>query len=232
MKRLITISIAFLLSQFAFAQTTPLKVIKKGHIINEVPSLGRAIDIKGKATEVNAALGKYLKEFGKTRTTPDYFWVVSPLLDGFAYDGNVLYASTEGDDLKAQVWIGVDTAGWRGSDITKVMNSIEKLAYQFGVRFYRDQIQLEIDQSQMAIDATEKQKAKLITQSKDISLRIANNDQERIHLEKSLANNKLEKAALLQKVANNKKSQDSVANAGLMIKKVMDAQKERQKKVN
>jgi hypothetical protein len=225
----LTIITCFILS--ATAQQ-PLKVIKKGHVINEVPSIGRAIDLKGKGQEINDALGRFLKEYGKTRSTSDYYWTVSPYLGGVAYDGNVLYASTEGDETKGQVWIGIDTAGWRGSDFNKVMAAIEKMVYQFGVQFYRDQIQKEIDESQVAFDATEKQKLRLVNQSKDINLKMANNDQERLHLEKSLTNNKLEKAVLIQKLANNKKSQDSVTMAGLQIKKVMEAQKLKQQKVN
>jgi hypothetical protein len=231
MKRSIVFSITLICSTFSFAQYA-LKVTKKESVINTVPTIGRAIDINGKVEDVDESLGKFLKDFGKTRSTSEYFWVVSPLLSGIAYDGAVLYASTDGDDKKTQVWMGIDTAGWRGFDINRVMTSLEEVAYQFGVKFYRDQIQKEIDESQRAFDATEKQKTRLTNQSKDLTLRVADNDQERVHLEKSLANNKLEKAALLQKIANNKKSQDSVANAGLQIKKVIEAQKEKQKKVN
>jgi hypothetical protein len=231
MKRLLVFSLLMLGCNFSFAQY-PLKVVKKESVINTVLTIGRAIDINGKTEDVDESLGKFLKEYGKTRSTSEYFWVVSPLLGGIAYDGTVLYANTEGDDKKTQVWIGIDTAGWRGFDLNKVMNSLEKVAYQFGVKFYRDQVQKEIDQSQRAFDATEKQRTRLANQNKDLNLRVANNDQERIHLEKSLANNKLEKAALLQKLVNNKKSQDSVMNAGLQIKKVIEAQTEKQKKIN
>jgi hypothetical protein len=231
MKRLPIFSLIIAFATSAFAQQ-PIKVIKKGRDINTVPSLGRAIDLKGKASEVNESLGRFLKDIGKTRTTADYYWTVSPYLGGIAYNGNVLYSATNGDDTKAQVWVGIDTAGWRGTDFNKVMGAIEKMIYQFGVQFYREQIQKEIDQSQQAFEATEKQKLKLVNQSKDINQRVADNDQERAHLEKSLTTNKLEKAVLLQKLANNKKSQDSITNAGLQIKKVMDLQKEKQKKVN
>jgi hypothetical protein len=231
MKRLLIFSLVLTFATPIFAQQ-PIKVIKKGRDINTVPSLGRAIDLKGKASEVNESLGRFLKEYGKTRTTADYYWTVSPYLGGIAYNGNVLYSATSGDDTKAQVWVGIDTAGWRGTDFNKVMSAIEKMIYQFGVQFYREQIQKEIDQSQQAFEATEKQKLKLVNQSKDINQRVADNDQERVHLEKSLTTNKLEKVVLLQKLANNKKSQDSITNAGLQIKKMMDLQKEKQKKVN
>jgi len=44
--------------------------------------------------------------------------------------------------------------------------------------------------------------------------------------------NQLDHFVLLQKIENNKKSQDSVANAGVQIKKVVESHKERQRKVN
>jgi hypothetical protein len=109
---------------------------------------------------------------------------------------------------------------------------VNKVVFQFGVRFYHDLVQKEIDQSQQAFDATEKQKTRLINQNKDLNLRLGNNEQEKIHLEKSLEANALEKAVLLQKLENNKKAQDSVVNAGVQIKKVLDAQIEKQKKIN
>lgn len=231
MKRLTTLSFAMAVTIFSLAQQ-PLKVTKKENIVNEVKSYGRAIDMNGKAEDVNAFLGKYLKEIGKTRTTADYYWVASPLLSETAYDGNVLYAKTNGDDKKTQVWIGIDTAGWRGRSMDKVFAAIEKFTYQFGVRYYRDLVQKDIDQSQQALEATEKQKLKLVSQNKDLNSKVASNDKERARLEASLQNNKLEKAVLLQKLVNNKRSQDSVALVGVQVKKVMDAQVAKQKKIN
>jgi hypothetical protein len=67
---------------------------------------------------------------------------------------------------------------------------------------------------------------------KDLNLKLSNNEQEKLHLEKSLEANSLEHAVILQKLVNNKKSQDSISNAGLQIKKMLDAKKEKQKKVN
>jgi hypothetical protein len=69
-------------------------------------------------------------------------------------------------------------------------------------------------------------------QNKDLALRLNNNDQERLALEKSLENNKLENAALKVRLENNKKSQDSVAQASTRIKEVLNSHKERQRKVN
>ena len=185
----------------------------------------------GKADDVENSLIKFLKDYGKPRATTDYVSVNGPTLGGSFYEGKTLYATVTGDDKRAQVWLGIDTAEWKTSS-SSVTDRIEKMAYQFGVNFYKEQIQKEIDETQRAYDATEKQKLRLTNQVKDLNLRLSNNEQEKIHLEKSLEANSLEHAVILQKLENNKKSQDSVANAGLQIKKMLDAKKEKQKKVN
>ena len=51
-------------------------------------------------------------------------------------------------------------------------------------------------------------------------------------MEKSIEANKLENAVLKVKLENNKKAQDSLANVGVQIKKVMESHKEKQRKIN
>lgn len=229
MNRLAIFSFAMLISLSAMAQT--VKVNPKSNRIKGNACTGFGAELDGKASLVEDALVKFLKDYGKPRTTSDYVSVSAPTLGGTTYDGKTLYGTVSGDDKKAQVWMGIDTAEWQSSS-DAALDRIEKMIYQFGVNFYRDQIQREIDESQRAFDATEKQKLRLTNQSKDLALQLSNNEQERVHLEKQLESNAFEKAVLQQKLLNNKKSQDSVANAGLQIKKVLDAQKEKQKKVN
>jgi hypothetical protein len=230
MKRLAVFSFALLITSFTWAQT--IKVVKKDNRIKGNMALGYGFEIEGKSDDVEGALSKFLKEYGKPRSTSEYISVSAPTINGTVYDGNTLYATATGDNKKSQVWIGLDTTEWKARDFNAVLDKIEKMTYQFGVRFYRDGAQRDIDESQRAFEATEKQKVRITNQTKDLNIRLANNDQERIQLEKSLEANKLEKAVLLQKLENNRKSQDSVANAGSQIKKVMESQKERQKKIN
>ena len=109
---------------------------------------------------------------------------------------------------------------------------LEKLVYQFGVKFYRDKIQAQIDEGQQAFDAVVRKQQRLTNQSKDLTIRLGNNEQEKVQLEKTLESNKLENLVLLQKIVNNKKAQDSVALASEQIKKVIELHKERQRKVN
>ncbi len=209
MNRLAIFSFAMLLSLSALAQT--VKVNAKSNRIKGNACAGFSVDLDGKADDVENSLIKFLKDYGKPRSTTDYVSVTSPTLGGSLYDGKTLYATVTGDDKKAQVWLGIDTAEWKTSS-SSVLERIEKMGYQFGVTFYKEQIQKEVDETQRAFDATEKQKVRLTNQVKDLTLRLSNNEQEKIHLEKSLEANSLEHAVILQKIENNKKSQDSVAN--------------------
>ena len=232
MKRLTVFSFTLLCATLVQSQAPIIKVVKNDNRINEKTATGYLLVVDGKAEDIENTLTKFLKNYGKTRNSSDYSTISSPILGGIVYDGNVLYATTEGDDLKSRVWIGLDTAEWRGVDMARVLDRLEKMVYQFGVHHYRGKAQQEIDESQRAFEATEKQKLRLTNQNKDLAFRLGNNQQERSHLEKALETNKLEHSVLMQRIANNKKSQDSVANAGVQIMKVISAQKEKQKKIN
>jgi hypothetical protein len=230
MKRLAIFSAALLMATLGFAQT--IKVSKRQNRIKEADAIGYTSEVLGKTGDIENSLGKFLKEIGKVRSSSTYISVIGPTIGGIIYDGNVLYAKATGDDNKCEVWIGIDTADWKGRDHSEVMERIEKITYQFVVKYYRDLAQKDIDESQQALDATEKQKLKLVSQNKDLNTKLINNEQEKIRLEKALEINKLDNAVLKQKLINNKNSQDSVATAGVQIKKVLDAQKEKQRKIN
>jgi hypothetical protein len=227
--RLAIFSLAMGLSLSTYSQT--IKVYAKNNRIKGIMSSGYAADLDGKAGDVEDLLTKFLKGYGKTRVTFDYVAVPGPTLGGKLYEGKTMYGTTTGDDLKTQVWIGIDTAEWRDNS-SDALQRIEKLVYQFGVTYYRSLVQKEIDESQRAFDATEKQKLRLANENKNLNSRLTKNEADKIRLEKLLELNKLDHAVLLQKIVNNKKSQDSVSNAGLQILKVLEAKKEKQKKVN
>jgi hypothetical protein len=229
MKHLAIFSLAMIMSLSAFTQN--IKVNSKGNRVKGTMMAGYSLDIDGKEDEVDNILTQYLKQYGKSRLTFDYVAINSPTLGGSVHEGKVLYGTVTGDDKKAQVWVGIDTAEWKNSS-GAALNKIEKLVYQFGVQYYQGLVQKEINESQQALDATEKQKLRLVNENKNLTTKLANNEQDKIKLEKQLELNKLDHAVLLQKIENNKKAQDSVVNAGLQIKKVMDAKKEKQKKIN
>jgi hypothetical protein len=93
-------------------------------------------------------------------------------------------------------------------------------------------VQKQIDETQQALDAVEKQQQRTLNQSKDLTIKVSNNEQEKIQLEKSLENNKLENVALKIRMENNKKAQDSLLNVNVQIKKVLETHKEKQRKIN
>lgn len=193
---------------------------------------GYATELTGSAESVSQALNKFLKDYGKTRNSGGTITISSPVLGGMTYEKNIAYASVKGDAVKTSAWIGLNPAEWPGNDSEVLIDRIKDMVYQFGVKYYRDQIQAEIDQTQQALDATDRKLQRLVSQNKDLSSKLVSNEQELIKLEKAIVDNKNEHVVLLQKIDGNKLSQDSVTNAAVQIRKVLEAQKERKQKVN
>lgn len=193
---------------------------------------GYASELTGESDAVSQAFSKFIRDYGKIRTAAGVTTIGSPVLGGTTYDKNSAYAIVKGDAIKTTVWVGLIEAEWPEADFENLTTAIKDLIYQFGVKFYRDRIQEEIDQTQQALDATDRKLQRLTAQNKDMNARLLDNEQEKIKLEKALEDNKNEHVILLQKIDANKVSQDSVTNAALQIKKVLDAQKDRQQKIN
>lgn len=229
MKKL-TILLILCVTFHAYAQK--VTVNKKSEKIKSESAEGYSTALEGKKEDVAAAFGRFLKNLGKIKSGNDYQFVEGPALGGTVYSTGIVYAQTEGNEEKTSVWLGINAAEWTVNDITLVENQLEKLVYQFGIKFYRDKIQAQIDEGVQAANAVVRQQQRLTNQNKDLTIKLSNNAQQKIQLEKSLEANKLENLVLLQKIENNKKSQDSVRQAGEQIKKVIEMHKERQRKVN
>lgn len=191
-----------------------------------------ATSLEGKPEEVNTAWIKFLKDIGKVRQGADMITVSDPVLNGTPFSKKALYASAKESGNTTALWAGILESEWDAKDVNYANREIGKLVYQFGIKYYRDKVQKQIDEAQQALDAVEKQQQRLLNQNKDLTIKLSNNDQEKIQLEKSLEANKLEHSVLLQKIENNKKAQDSIANANVQIKKVMELHKDRMRQIN
>jgi hypothetical protein len=219
-----------LITNFSFSQKVAVE--KSTRNIKGSESGGYAVELNGTAESVSQALSRFLKDYGKTRSSGGVVTISAPVLGGMTYENNVAYAAVKGDAIKASAWIGLNPSEWPGNDTEVLIDRIKDMVYQFGVKFYQDQIQSEIDQTQQAIDATERKLQRLVSQNKDLNNKLVSNEQDLIKLEKAIVENKNEHVILLQKLDANKLSQDSVTNAAVQIRKVLDAQKEKKQKVN
>ncbi len=229
MKKL-AIALCLCVTLTSFAQK--VTVSRKSEKIKGEAAEGYRTELEGSKEDVEPAWNKFIKDMGKVRSGNDYSFIEKPVVGGTAYSSGVVYAESSGNDKSATVWLGIKAAEWTVNDISIVEKQLEKLVYQFGVKYYRDKIQAQIDEGQRAADAVTRQLQRLTTQNRDLTIKLSNNEQEKIHLDKALEANKLEHLVVIQKLENNKKSQDSVALAGQQIKKVIEMHKERQRKVN
>ena len=193
---------------------------------------GYATDLAGTVEEVSVSYTKYLKVFSKIKTTDKLMQLSDVTIDQtkFTYP---LYATVRGKADKVSVWMGMNPAEWTDTaQYKKAQNELEKLVYNFGVKFYRDKIQVDVDEASRAQQIAEKQTLRLQNENKNLNSRLEFNQKEKIRLEKALVDNKAEYETLLLNIANNKKSQDSLTIATEQIKKMVDKHKERQQKVN
>jgi hypothetical protein len=207
-----------------------IKVKKETARIKGEYADGFEVELQATPEEAESALSKWMKTFGKTKQSENYFVVNEPTLQGRSYT-HPLYAEVKQLGNIVSVWAGIRTKEW-GNDAETVGPQLEQLTHDFGVNFHRDKIQKQIDESTRAAQAVERQKQKLSNQNRDLSSRIEDNKREKLQLEKSLENNKVELEMLTKKIEKNKKDQDSVAVAGEQIHKVIELHKERQRKVN
>lgn len=191
-----------------------------------------AAELEGKKNDIEGAWVRFLKDMGKLKQMGNPMTVSEPIISGTPFTKGVVYAESKGDEKKTTVWAGINPTEWDEKDLTYVTRELQKMVYQFGIKFYRDQAQKEIDETQQALEAVEKQQQKSVNQNKDLTIKLSNNEQEKIQLEKSIDNNKLENAALKIRLENNVKAQDSLAQVNLQIRKVLEGQKEKLRKIN
>lgn len=193
---------------------------------------GYATELTGTIEEVNASYTKYLKTFGKIKSSGNQMQLSEAEISFTKYS-SPLYATTRSKGEKILVWLGLNPSEWPSPEqADQAMKDLEKVVYDFGVKFYRDKIQADIDESLRAQQAAEKQTTRLQNDNKNLNSRLEFNQKEKLRLEKMLAENKLEYENLIASIAKNKKDQDSVAVATDQIKKMVETHKERQRKVN
>jgi hypothetical protein len=230
MKRLLVMAALVVFSSTVFAQK--VIVSKRTERVKGENADGYYSDLDAKADDVRATLGRFMKEAGKTKNVGEMITVNEPVVNGTVYMKGILYATVAGSDVKTRVWIGILPGEWNSNEVEGVSKEIEQMVYRFGIKFYKDAIQKQIDEAQQAADAVTRQTQKNANEGKQLQNRLQNNDDEKIRLEKALEANKLEDLVLKQKIINNKKSQNSLGVAAEKIKLVIDAHKERQGKVN
>lgn len=224
-KKFFALGILMLTGVLAHAQT--VTVTSNAEKIYNKNCTGYSTELAGTLDEANASLSKYLKTFGKVKVSGSQYQVSEPQINLTKYT-TPFFASVKKKGDKVEVWMGAVA----GDSARSIHTEMEKLVYNFGVKFYKDKIQADIDESTRAQVAAEKRQQRLTLEGKNMVSRLEMNTKERIRLQKSLADNRLDSAKLVTAIAQNKKSQDSLAVASEQIKKMVEAHKERQKKVN
>lgn len=229
-KTVIPFILFFFVASSTFSQTVKTK--KETARVNGETMDGYEVTLEGTSADVSTAFFKYLKALaiGKTKQSAGTITISDPVISGTIYV-TPLYAITKDGSTIATAWLGIKTADWN-NDADKATKLIEKTIYDFGVKFYRDKIQVQIDESTRASNAVDKQQQRFLNENQTLNSKLEYNKREKLRLEKLLADNKLEYETLLKKIEQNIKAQDSIKVVSTQVKKVVDMHKDKQSKVN
>ena len=224
-----TLIVLFILSVLTMSAQT-VKVKKENTRITGDSAEGYEVELEGTVNEVHSAFAKFLKLYGKVKQSEGILTINEPAINGSSYTFSI-YATVKETGKNATAWIGSKFSG-QDADASNINAALEKLIADFGVKYYRDKIQVQIDETNRAYQAVEKQKQRLVNENKTLLTKVEDNKREKIQLEKALENNKLENETLLKRIEKNKLDHDSVALAREQIKKVAEIYKEKQRRVN
>lgn len=225
-KKFFALGIVMLAGVLAHAQKVSVSASQER--INGKNCEGYSTLLTGSLEEVNTSLTKYLKTFGKVKSNANQFQVLEAQVNLTKYV-NPFFAVTKAKGGQVSVWMGATD---ESDSVKSIRSELERLVYNFGVKFYKDKIQADIDESLRAQNAAEKQQQRLTLEGKNLASRQEMNAKEKIRLQKALADNKLDSVKFVVALARNKKSADSLAIATEQIKKMVETHKERQRKVN
>jgi hypothetical protein len=227
-KKFFVALVLLLVAAHAPAQT--VKVKKDKATIKGESMEGYSVDLDGSLADVNSALSRFLKTIGKVKQS-DFFTLNEPGINGQVYT-QPLYAIAKQEGQRTSAWLGFNSAVFAKEDADRLIKDLESVVKDFGIRFYHDKIQQQIDESEKARQTVEKQQQRLLNENKMLNNKLESNKKQKVNLEKAIEDNKNEYASLLKRIEDNKRAQDSVAVAAEQIKKVVDAHKEKQRKVN
>jgi hypothetical protein len=229
LKKFLFLFVAISIGIGAAAQTVKVKSDKtklKGDQLD-----GFSVSLEGTNAAVQASLAKFLKNNGKVKQQSDFITLNEPTIGGTKYTQTLFAVVKEQNNLQ-EVFIGFKPDDWSKNDQESLDKPLEKYLREFGLKFYHDQIQIQIDEANRAVAAVEKQKQRLQTDGKNFVSKLEDNKKQKIQLEKSLENNKIEHEDLLLRIEKNKVQQDSINVALEQVKKVAEMHKEKQKKIN
>lgn len=206
-------------------------VSSQSHKVKGEPAFGYVTSLDAPKDEVQSSLQKYLKTFGRVKNQDDVLVVNEPTINGQLYKTPIV-AYAKGGTAQATAWIGLQATSKNKDSVEQAAKPLEFLVKTFAVNFYRDKIQAQIDEAQRAVEAVEKQQQRTLSEQKTLNQKVVNNTNEFVQLTKALQSNRADSVLLQQKLVFNKKAQDSLVLVLDKVKKAVEFQKEKQRKVN
>lgn len=189
--------------------------------------LSTTIELEKKVVE--RAWGKRLKEYGKLENNKGYYAMNAVTIPPIVNAPVTLYTSVEESGEKGTaIFLFIDTGTEVLSPGSKNYEAARNFLYDFVLELYRDDMNMQISESDKAVTGAVKVHDKLVDQGDKIVNNIQKNRAEKVRLEKALIDNELDFQKL---TADSTKNRLDQATAEQEINRLRNISEEKKNKL-
>ncbi|MDN4165889.1 hypothetical protein QWY31_10270 [Cytophagales bacterium LB-30] len=191
------------------AQAQKVSVQPDQQRVAEKKLQGYSVTLEAKKDKVEPVLLSYLKDKGRVENKKTYLHLREHSFGNLLAVPQSLYAQASSKGLQTVVFFGIDSSAIDPANWELARKELERYTYDFGITYYRDEVQKQINEAERATEYTSKNYQKLINEGNSLSKQLENAKAEKEKLEKALIANVALQEELANKQIINKAAQDS-----------------------
>ena len=202
------LTILLIVCNISFGQKVTVEEIEE--IINKVPRTGLATILDLDKKFVDKLWSKHLKKYGsKVSSSKGVYTIESVNISGISNRPIRVISGVKSTGKGMRVWWVLDLGD---SYVTKsenksAYNAAEKILHDFGVKAYREYINIQIEDAEKLLGKMVKKYEKEVKEGIDLQKSVERNKDEKIRLENAIVKNEDDLEQLLKDIEQNKKDQ-------------------------
>ena len=189
MKRLLSTLLTLIFLLNVYAQTVIVEDDSKN--VQGTKRKGISTKIRLDADFVSDAWKDYLKNYGRVSSSGSDYTIENPEIPGITSGAGTsyLYSTIKKERESTLVFLSVDLGNGFPEDGSPEYVELKELLHKFGVKVYRADVQIQIDDAEKAVEATVKLQDKTINEGEKLEHKLEKNLEEKEKLELLLKQN-------------------------------------------
>ncbi len=230
MKQII-ILLAFLnIIHFSNAQKR-VSVSEKELTVEKIRRTGLSTTLEADKKLTSNLWRKQIKEYGKVSKSGGVMIIDVAKIPSISAKPVKVYTTVQSSGKGAMVWMAIDLGDAFVVSGNSKFSAAERLLKEFGVKVYKEEIQLEIKEAEKAVNEAVKRKEKRVKEGEELQSDLVRNADEKKKLEQEIKDNASQKVQLEKDVEQNKKDQVAADEHIAKMKKALELTKDKLNKV-